>query len=123
MIETSEVLVIGAFIVLTVAVMVLSALLARLIPLLHDSVSASNLSPLYEALLPVAAKYGAAGLDEVGDALVSAAAKTKNPIDDELARYLDQRFEAVVQLIEKKTADKPPVIPDDPPEVETDNGI
>lgn len=95
MIESGEILIVLAFAVLTIAVMVLSALLARLIPLLHDSVSGTNLSPLYQALLPVAAKYAEAGLGEIGDALVNVAGRTDNKIDDEMARYLDMRFEAL----------------------------
>lgn len=101
MIESSEVLVIVAFAVLSVTLIVLLIVVREQSQRLHESVSGSNLAPLYQALLPVAAKYGSAALDNIGDALEARAEATPNKVDDEFARQVTVRLDEIARQIDK----------------------
>lgn len=99
MIEQSELIVIVVMAVLFATILVLVGLLGLMLPRLHDSVSRSNLAPLYDALLPLAARTGGAVLEELGDAVVARAGQTQNTVDDELAGRINEQLEHLATIV------------------------
>lgn len=97
-----EWLTVALFGVLLAVVGLLVYLLARLIPLLHESVSASNLKPLYDALLPLAKQGGTAAYDTLIAELRAIANKTPNTIDNALLAQLESLVDKIVDLEREK---------------------
>lgn len=85
----SETVITILFAVLLLVIVILSALLARLLPLLHDSVSKSNLGLFYNAALPTIKNLGGVVVDETIDGLQAVTARTSTKLDDELLNAIE----------------------------------
>jgi hypothetical protein len=103
---TSDWVTVGLFALLTVIVLVLIDALRRIVPLLHDSISGSNLKPLYDALLPLARQTGQSAVQAVMIELKRKAASTATPLDD---KFLGMLEEALVKAL-NPNADVPPTL-------------
>jgi hypothetical protein len=104
----NENLIVFAFAALLGVITVLSLLLARALPMLHDSVARQNLTPLYDALLQVVAPHAKTSLEIVGDALTDRAESTMTPFDDIIAEKLNEKFAEWEVALEKASAEPPP---------------
>ena len=112
------------FYVLVGVITVLALLLARVLPMLHDSVSKNNMMPIYQVLLQIAGPPAQTGLMMVGDALEDRAKQTLTPMDDPAAAYLNKLFQDWAKQIPvgqmQPVTTKKPVVPPKPVETKTD---
>lgn len=88
----SEWLQLGVWVVLILVIVVLVRLLERVLmdvlPRLHESISAGNMGPIYDAALRNTAPIVADVLEVTGDELVNAAERTSTPFDDPFANWV-----------------------------------
>ena len=103
---TSDWVTVGLFALLTVIVLVLIDALRRIVPLLHDSISGSNVAPLYQALLPLARQSGQVAVQAVMIELKRKAASTSTTLDDKLMAMLEDALNKALN----PNADVPPTL-------------
>lgn len=92
--------------VLLVVLLALLWLLSIVIPKLHDSVSGSNLAPLYSALLPLAKQTAVVTYDAARAGARAIVNETETPIDNKLLDALEKTVEESVERIVKQIVER-----------------
>jgi len=103
---TSDWVTVGLFALLTVIVLVLLYVVERNSSRIHDSISSSNLAPLYQALLPLARQTGQNAVQAVMIELRRKAASTSTTLDDKLMAMLEDALNKALN----PNADVPPTL-------------
>jgi hypothetical protein len=96
---TGDMMLVGVLAVLLVAIIVLVLTLREAIGKIHDSVSSSNLGPLYQTLLPLGVQYGTTTLEAVGGVLEERAARTPTTLDDEIVKQIQTQIDQLSEML------------------------
>lgn len=97
----NEAVVVAAFAVLVIVVALLTYLLGRALPALHESVSDKTMYRVLAGFQPEFARLSGEALEHMGEALATRAAQTPNPVDDRLATMLDELLGPVVARLDE----------------------
>lgn len=87
-VSVNEIILIIAFGSLLIALIAFAVIIREQSKQIHDSVSSSNVAPLYTALLPLASEYARVAMAHLSAELEAKAKATPNKIDDGIARLI-----------------------------------